>query len=458
MNAQLEKSHVYLIGVGGIGMSALARFFNKLGKQVGGYDRATTKLTKQLQTEGIKLTDIQDADAIPQPFRDKENTLVIFTPAIPKSHPIRAYFEEEGFRLYKRAEVLGLLSKDLKTIAVSGTHGKTTTSAMISYLLKSIGIKLNAFLGGISADFSSNLILEEGAELMVTEADEFDRSFLQLEPDIAIVTSLDIDHLDIYEDRDDMLDTYRQFTRQLRKDGSLLCKSTIESDLQLGADIESYSYGLNDIESDYAAENIGVVNGNYQFDLRIKDRRVKGLTCGLPGIHNVENAVAALAVCDVLGLNVEDLREALSSFRGVMRRFDVHIKRDDFVYIDDYAHHPKEIAVLLQSVKELYPGKKITTIFQPHLYSRTKDLGNEFAEALSESDDLILLELYPAREEPIEGIDSRWLSRKVKLNNVPVCKKEQLMNLLKEREIEVLLTVGAGDIDTLIPQINEYYL
>jgi len=457
MNAQLDKKNVYLIGVGGIGMSALARYFKKQGKQVGGYDRATTKLTKQLQAEGILLTDIQDADAIPPDFRDPEQTLAIYTPAIPKGHPIRTFFETEAFGLIKRAAVLGLLSKDLQTAAVAGTHGKTTTSAMIAYLLKSDGMKINAFLGGISADFNSNLIIEEGAELMVTEADEFDRSFLQLEPDIAIVTSLDIDHLDVYSDREDMLQNYRQFVSQVREEGCLICKNTIESELKMSGGIDHFSYGLKDLQSNYSAENIQVKDGNYQFDLRIKDRFIEKLTCGLPGIHNVENAVAALAVCDQLGLNVEQMRDALASFRGVRRRFDVHIKREDLVYIDDYAHHPQEIEVLLQSVRELYPEKKITTIFQPHLYSRTRDLGDEFGNALSESDELILLELYPAREEPIDGIDSRWLSKKVKLENVPVCKKEKLMNLLKEREIEVLLTVGAGDIDTLIPLINEFY-
>jgi UDP-N-acetylmuramate--alanine ligase len=457
MNAQLNKANVYLIGVGGIGMSALARYFNKLGKQVGGYDRATTKLTNQLQAEGVKVIDINEADAIPHPFRDKENTLVIYTPAIPKHNPIRAYFEAEGFRLYKRAEVLGLISKDLQTVAVAGTHGKTTTSALIAFLLKSVDTRINAFLGGISTDFSSNLILEEDAEIMVTEADEFDRSFLQLEPDIAVVTSLDVDHLDIYADREDMLATYRQFCSQLKEDGSLICKSSIASDLKLTKETKSFTYGLNDTYADYSAENISVVDGTYQFDFRFKDRFVEKLRCGLPGIHNVENAVAALAVCDQLGMNVERMREPLAAFNGVMRRFDVHIKRDDLVYIDDYAHHPEEIAVLLRSVRDLYPNKKITTVFQPHLYSRTRDLGNEFAESLSTTDELILLELYPAREEPIEGIDSRWLSRKVKLENVPVCKKEQLMNLLKDREIEVLLSVGAGDIDTLIPEINAYY-
>ena len=457
MNAQLNKAKVFLIGAGGIGMSALARYFNKQGKEVGGYDRAATKLTELLQSEGIFLTDVNQADAIPEAFTNKEDTLVIYTPAIPKQNPIRAFFEAQGFRLFKRAEVLGLLSKDLQTIAVAGTHGKTTTSAMIAFLLKSVKTPINAFLGGISTDFGSNLMLEENAEIMVTEADEFDRSFLQLETDVAVVTSLDVDHLDVYADREDMLATYRQFCSQLREDGSLVYKSSIASELNWSHSIDGFTYGINDPYAFYSAEKITVVNGTYQFDLRFKDHCIEKLSCGLAGIHNVENAVAALAVCDQLGLDVAQMRKPLAEFKGVLRRFDVHIKREDFVYIDDYAHHPKEIAVLLQSVRELYPGKHITTVFQPHLYSRTRDLGAEFAESLSETDDLILLELYPAREEPIEGIDSRWLGSQTTLKDVPVCNKAQLMDELKERRMEVLLTVGAGDIDTLVPTIHTYY-
>lgn len=453
----LSKNKVFLIGAGGIGMSALARYFLQLGRQVGGYDRSTNKLTKQLQAEGVILGDRDDADAIPHPFRDKENTLLIYTPAIPKTNALRTYFEEAGFKLYKRAEILGMISKHLNTIAIGGTHGKTTVSAMLAYLLKASQLKINAFLGGISSDFGTNLILEEGATLMVTEADEFDRSFLQLTPDLAVITSVDTDHLDIYQNREEMLDTYRKFISQISSDGALLCKAGVMSELGLKMNDKILLYGLDEQKAVYSAENISVQDGHYHFDLRIRDRIIEGMSCGLPGIHNVENAVAALGVCDQLGLDVNQLKEALRQFRGVMRRFDVHIKRDDLVYIDDYAHHPEEIKVLLRSVRELYPGKKVTTIFQPHLYSRTRDLANEFAEALSLSDELILLELYPAREEPIEGIDSLWLSSKVKIENIPVCQKSQLMNVLKEREVELLLTVGAGDIDQMIQPIIDHY-
>lgn len=454
----LEKDNVYLIGVGGIGMSALARYFLRKGKQVAGYDRATTALTKRLQSEGVRVTDFDEADAIPFSHREKENTLVIYTPAIPKSNSIREYFEEEGFEMLKRAEVLGEISADLRTVAVSGTHGKTTISAMLSYLLVKCGLKVNAFLGGISSDFGTNLILDEAADLMVTEADEFDRSFLQLFPDLAVISSVDTDHLDIYKDEADLLDTYSAFAGQIKEGGFLLMKKEVLEKLRANPNITTKTYGLNDPTVDFSAENIRVEAGRYHFDLRLQGELHPDFCCGLPGIHNVENAIAALSIAHRLGADISDLKEHLFNFSGVKRRFDVHIRRDDFVYIDDYAHHPQEIKMLLRSVKELYPGKKITTIFQPHLYSRTRDLGDEFGEALSASDELILLELYPAREEPIDEINSRWLSRKVKKENVPVCQKNQLMNILKEREIDVLLTVGAGDIDQLIDPIIDYYL
>lgn len=453
----LDKDNVYLIGVGGIGMSALARYFASIGKQVAGFDRSTTVLTKRLQAEGIKVSDFEDADAIPHPYREKDNTLVIYTPAIPKSNTIRQYFEEEGFELHKRAEILGIISNDLQTIAISGTHGKTTISAMTAYLLRSNGVKINAFLGGISTDFGTNLILEEDAQYMVTEADEFDRSFLQLHPEMAVISSIDADHLDIYNDKDDLVETYRSFAAQVKDGGFLLTKPSIMEELKPRDGIECKTYDLDDSSADYSAENIRVENGKYHFDLRYGKGRIENLSCGLAGIHNVENAIVALVIALRLEVATDSLRATLASFNGVKRRFDVHIRSEEMVYIDDYAHHPEEIRMLLRSVRDLYPGKKITTIFQPHLYSRTRDLGDEFAEVLSTSDELILLEIYPAREEPIEGIDSRWISRKVKKENVPVCQKSQLMNILKERDVEVLLTVGAGDIDQMIDPIIEFY-
>lgn len=438
-------------------MSALARYFLKLGKEVAGYDRATTVLTKRLQAEGVRVTDFDEADSIPFPHREKENTLVIYTPAIPKDNSIRQYFEEEGFEMLKRAEVLGLISKGLKTIAISGTHGKTTISAMVSYLLERSEMKINAFLGGISSDYGTNLILNEGADLMVTEADEFDRSFLQLNPDMAVISSVDADHLDIYEDEKDLLNTYSQFAAQINKGGLLLTKPVVLEKLDLPNEINVKTYGLNDPSTDYAALNLKVENARYHFDLKIGEQNYSGFSCGLPGLHNVENAVAALAIANQLGVSIDQLKESLKEFRGVKRRFDVHLQSEEIVYIDDYAHHPEEIKMLLKSVRELYPGRKITSIFQPHLYSRTRDLGDEFAAALGESDELILLELYPAREKPIEDIDSRWLSRKVNKENVPVCQKSQLINVLKEREIDVLLTIGAGDIDQMIEPIIDFY-
>lgn len=453
----LSKENIYLIGVGGIGMSALARYFVQIGKQVAGYDRATTPLTKRLQAEGVRVTDFDEADAIPFPHREKENTLVIYTPAIPLDNSIREYFEEEGFEMMKRAEVLGLISQALRTIAISGTHGKTTISAMVSYLLDKNDVSINSFLGGISTDYGSNLILNQAADWMVTEADEFDRSFLQLKPELAVISSIDTDHLDIYENEEDLHDTYRKFAAQINANGSLFTKSYIKEKLGLHINAGVKTYGLNDPQADYSAETIRVENGSYLFNWRAGEIVHENFSCGLAGLHNVENATVALAIAHQLGVGIDQLKISLKEFSGVKRRFDVHIKNSDLVYIDDYAHHPEEIKMLMRSVKELYPNRKVTSIFQPHLYSRTQDLGDEFAAALNESDELILLELYPAREEPIEGIDSRWLSRKIQKENVPVCQKSQLMNILKERELDVLLTIGAGDIDQMIEPIIDYY-
>ncbi len=454
----LDRENIYLIGIGGIGMSALARYFNGEGKKVAGYDRATTDLTKRLQGEGIAVTDFQDADAIPFPFRDKESTLVIYTPAIPIGNPILTYFKEEGFTCLKRAAVLGKLSEGLTTVAVAGTHGKTTISTMLAHLLKSAGKPLNAFLGGISRDYGTNLLVDKAAELLVTEADEYDRSFLNLKPNMAVVSSLDADHLDVYGDQDEMVANYNAFVQQINQGGKLLTKPPLLEKLKPAIGVNTITYSINQAENaDYAATEITVREGKYHFQLRKQGAIVGEFNCGLPGIHNVENALAALAIALELDVEVEALKSAISSFNGVKRRFDVHLKSDKLVYIDDYAHHPNEVKALLQSVREMYPDKKITTVFQPHLFSRTRDLADEFAEVLATSDELILLEIYPAREDPIEGIDSLWLSRKINKADVAVCKKNQLINILDSKEVEVLLTVGAGDIDTLIEPLIAHY-
>ncbi len=452
----LEKEHIYFVGVGGIGMSALARYFNQKGKKVSGYDRSITELTKRLQTEGVSVNYLAEEDAIPFPFRNKKTTLVVYTPAISSQNPILNYFVNEGFECLKRAEVLGRITKNIKTIAVAGTHGKTTVSSMIAYLFKQGGVKINAFLGGISRDYGTNLIIDEGAELLITEADEYDRSFLQLHPNQLIITSIDADHMDIYANHQDLKDTYNQLITQIDDGGFLLTKKEVLNELTPKDGIENQIYSLTN-STDIHAGNVRVENGAYLFDYESPSQHISNVTCGLPGIHNVENAVAAISIALIHGISPLLIKESISKFKGVKRRFDVHLNTNLIVYIDDYAHHPEEVKVLISSVRELYPRKKITAIFQPHLYSRTKDFGVEFALELAKTDDLILLDLYPAREEPIEGIDSNWLASLTKKPDVHVCGKNQLLNLLKSKNVEVLLTIGAGDIDSMVTPIVNYY-
>lgn len=447
----IEQENIYFVGIGGIGMSALARYFHQMGKEVAGYDRAITDLSKRLQAEGIAVNYILEADAVPFSHRDKENTLVVYTPAIAADNEILTYFQEEGFECIKRASVLGRLSQDLTTIAVAGTHGKTTVSSMIAFILHSAGIKLNAFLGGISHDFRTNLLLDPEAEFMLTEADEYDRSFLQLHPHYAVITAMDADHLDIYEDEEQLLDTYIQFTKQIKEGGVLFTTAVCSSLLKSTASHQKIIYAGKD--ADVKLSSVEIINGVYEFDLAFKQHRLNKVQCGLPGRHNLENAAVAIAVALSLGVDAAKIKDAIGSFRGVKRRFDVHIKRNDFVYIDDYAHHPLEIKALLASVKELYPSRHITAVFQPHLYSRTKDFGTEFAHELAQADEVILLELYPAREKPIDGIDARWLAKQIDQKNVHVLQKNQLIKHLQEIKLDVLLTVGAGDIDAMVEPI-----
>lgn len=451
---KIEGQQFYFIGIGGIGMSALARYFHQRGGMVAGYDRNISEITKRLQAEGIAIQYVDDADIIPFPHRDKEQTLMVYTPAIPSDNAILNYFQTEGFNCMKRAELLGELSKEFKTIAVAGTHGKTTISTMIAFLLHKEGVKLNAFLGGISRDFGTNIILNPKAGWMVTEADEYDRSFLQLKPQILVISSVDSDHFDIYEDREDLINTYGQLVQQIQPGGTLICKPSVKAELQQYLPQKVMTYDLEE-EADIQADKIRLENGNLIFDYVSEQGTIRDIRCGLPGKHNIENALAAILVTSIFKLDAEQVKSNISEFHGIKRRFDVHLRNERLIYIDDYAHHPEEIKALIESVRLLYPKMEITTIFQPHLYSRTRDFVGDFAEALALSDELILLEIYPAREEPIEGVDSLWLSRKIKKGNVPVCQKHQLINILKERNPEVLLTVGAGDIDTLIdPIIN----
>jgi len=449
------KENIYFVGIGGIGMSALARYFHISGYKVGGYDRSITPLTKRLQKEGVAVTNFEDADAIPFEFRNSDVTLVVYTPAVPSENDILHYFEESAFDCIKRAEVLGELSKQMPTIAVAGTHGKTTISTMLAHLLHNSNIKCNAFLGGISRNLGTNLLLQAGAQWMITEADEYDRSFLQLQPQMAIVSSMDLDHMDIYANKEDMYGAYQKFVNQIDKEGFIAIKK--EAALELELNIHNNTYAL-DAQSgaDVYAKNIDVNDGQFTFDYVSKEHQIEQLYCGLPGLHNIENALAAIALVRKLGLTDDQIREGLSSFEGVQRRFDVHIQKENIVYIDDYAHHPSEINALHASVVQMFPDRKITAIFQPHLYSRTQDFADEFATALEAFDELILLEIYPAREMPIEGVDALWLSKKINKEGVHVCEKHHISKLLKSKELDLLVTMGAGDIDTLIHPIREY--
>lgn len=449
------KENIYFIGIGGIGMSALARYFNQIGLKVAGYDRVITPLTKRLQSEGISVTNFEEADAIPIDFKDPATTQVIYTPAIPEENIILQYFLEEEFACLKRAEVLGELSKQLRTISVAGTHGKTTISTMIAHLMHAAKVNCNAFLGGISRNLGTNLLLNPEAEVLVTEADEYDRSFLNLYSKMAVVSSMDMDHMDIYSSEEDMEAAYQGFVDQIEEGGFLVLKK--EAAARLQPKVETVTYDLEPHSgAEIYAKNIEVKEGNFIFDYVAKDLFIEGLKCGLPGTHNIENALAAITLVRQFGLDEAQIRAGLSTFEGVQRRFDVHLKTDKVVYIDDYAHHPSEIKALHTSVSQMFPDRKVTAIFQPHLYSRTQDFADDFAAALGHFDDLILLEIYPAREEPIEGVDSLWLSKKIQKEGVHVCEKHHILKLLKSKELELLVTIGAGDIDTLIHPIIEY--
>ena len=452
----LEKENFYFIGIGGIGMSALASYFKAKGKNVSGYDLRATDITKQLQKSGVVIQHQDDPDFIPFSHREAAQTTVVYTPAISDNHQILNYFIKKGFHCLKRAVLLGELSRQFKTIAVAGTHGKTTISTMTAFLLKEAGIKLNAFMGGISLDFATNLLTDENAEWMLTEADEFDRSFLQLNPDKLVITSMDADHLDIYEDQNDLIQAYEKLISQIPDHGFLLCTPSVKQQLNGNFPEKVETYHLKE-QAGITAENVRVEEGKLLYDFTSKDVKIKDLCCGLPGLHNLENSLAAVRIALDFNISPDQIRSSLKNFHGVKRRFDVHLNTEELVYIDDYAHHPNEIKTLLESVKMLYPKREITLIFQPHLYSRTRDFADEFADVLATADHLILLEIYPAREEPIEGITALWLAGKIKKLNVPVCQKYQLINVLKGREPEVLITAGAGDIDAMVKPIIEYY-
>ncbi|MGB7787088.1 MAG: UDP-N-acetylmuramate--L-alanine ligase [Salinimicrobium sp.] len=443
--AQYENiKNIYFIGIGGIGMSALARYFKAQGKNVAGYDRTRSTLTDQLEEEGITLVTSNEVEALPKEFLKDRQSLIVYTPAIPKEHPQYLHFVADSYEMQKRAVVLGNLTKGHFTLAVAGTHGKTTTSTMLAHLLKATGHDITAFLGGISENYHSNLILD-GDQAMVVEADEFDRSFLQLAPNIAAVTSMDADHLDIYGEDAQIKESFKAFANLVPEGGKLFYSN--------GLPLKGTSVGVED-DADISAQNISVKNGIYEFELRTKEKVYDGFKLGLPGKHNLKNAVTALAMAIEFGAPPEFLAEALASFKGVERRFSYKIRTPKLVLIDDYAHHPAEIAAVHQAVREMHPGKKALAVFQPHLFSRTRDFAEGFAESLSLFDELILLDIYPAREEPIEGITSGWLLNMVKNEKKELVSKKQLLEAVKEKDAEVVIVMGAGDIGEEVEKIR----
>lgn len=443
---------IYFLGIGGIGMSSLARYFVMQGASVYGYDRTPTPLTDQLTGEGMKIHFSEDISQIPEGI-----DMVVFTPAVPSDHKEMIHFRSGRIPIKKRAEVLGMISKRYKTVAVAGTHGKTTTSTLIAHMVASSGLDHIAFLGGISKNYGSNFLYRFGskpAPVCIVEADEFDRSFLQLSPEIAIVTSVDADHLDIYGDHQELQANFRAFADKVKPEGHLIAKVStgLETGTSSGARVHSYSL---DSGGSISASSIRIIDHLFHFDLVTGDRIIHDFTLGIPGRFNLENAVAALAACLLLGIPDDDLREALKTYRGVQRRFDYHINRADQVYIDDYAHHPEELKACILAVRELYPGKQITGIFQPHLYSRTRDFADEFARSLALLDELILLEIYPAREKPIPGITSGMLLDLIPLKNKRLVAKDHLVETLAKSRHEIVLTLGAGDIDQLVQPVKE---
>jgi len=437
---------VYLIGIGGIGMSGLARYFHKRGCEVAGYDRTKTDLTNTLINEGIRISFTDNVAEIPADFvGNPESLLVVFTPAIPKDSDILNYFKDEGFDLKKRSQVLGIISKEMFTVAVAGTHGKTTTSTMVAHILKHSGFDCTAFLGGISSNYNTNILFGDN-QVMVVEADEYDRSFLTLHPDIAIITSMDADHLDIYGSDESVKESFQLFASQLKEGGKLIHAAGLP--LQGGT---SYSAKGN---ADVSAKNVNIKNGTFFFDFASEDAEIATIELGLPGLHNVENSVGAIQAALYLGIDTDKIKAALKDFKGVKRRFEYIIKNDRHVFIDDYAHHPEELRACITAVKSLYPDTKLTMLFQPHLFSRTRDFAAGFAEVLSMVDELLLLDIYPARELPIEGVSSEMILKNITATSSRICTMDEALQIIENEKPGLLVTVGAGDIDTLVQPIK----
>ena len=446
---------IYFLGIGGIGMSALARYFKAKGHEVAGYDRTPSPLTHCLENEGISIHYVDDPSLIPENIE-----FVVMTPAIPVNTLELKYLRDKNVRIVKRAEVLGMLSKEHKALAVAGTHGKTTTTALVTHILMTAGKRMSAFIGGISRNIDSNVVIgEDKDEFMVMEADEFDHSFLQLAPFVSIVTSIDADHLDIYGDYEHLVSSFNEFVDKTSDDGLVI----YHADLPIKTDKKHITYGLEN--ADVIAENITVVNGETQFDIVVADSVNTQSTLNsqsapisfrmhLFGNHNVQNALAAIIMCSYLGVSQEDIRKGLATFKGVQRRFDIRVRNEKHIYIDDYAHHPEEIKAALLAARKVFPDKELTVVFQPHLFTRTRDFMDGFAESLSLADRVILLDIYPARELPIEGVTSAALLERITSKNKMLCSKEELLDTIKSIEPELVMTVGAGDIDRFVPQIE----
>lgn len=446
----LENIHsIYFIGIGGIGMSAIARYFNHNGVKVAGYDRTPTPLTDALIAEGMDVRFEESVASLPTGI-----DLVVYTPAVPDTHTELQWFRAQDFPVYKRSQVLGVISKSLKTVAVAGTHGKTTTSTLTTHILRSAGIDCNAFLGGVARNFASNFV-SGTSPWVVVEADEYDRSFLTLHPDLALIMSMDADHLDIYGDEEQLLETgFKAFAKQMKPNGKLWVKAGLESAFENIAQVQTF--GIE--EGTHQARNLRVEDGYFVFDYYSPSHQIEALRHPHPGRHNVENALGAISIALELGGKPDRIREGLLEFKGIGRRFEFVIREDDLVFIDDYAHHPTELKAAIQASRELYPERKLTGIFQPHLFSRTRDFVDGFAEALDQLDEVILLDIYPAREEPIAGVSSQMILDRMKHKQAVILQKEAVVEALANRDVEVLMTLGAGDIARLVEPIKTLLL
>ena len=436
--------NVYFVGIGGIGMSAIARYFISFGKNVAGYDKTPSQITDDLSGLGIQIHFDDDIKNIPISFLNTEKTLVIFTPAIPNNHSELRYFKENNFNVLKRAQVLGMISKNTFCLAVAGTHGKTTTSAILGHIMKRVNA--TSFLGGISENYNSNLLLGED-KICVVEADEFDRSFLQLYPNIACITSMDADHLDIYKEASSLEESFVTFSQQVSE--TLIVAK--------GLPLKGLTYAVNET-ADYMAFNLKIESGKYIFDVKTPVSEIKNIEFHLPGKHNVMNALAALAMADSYGVSLEGIKQRLATFKGVKRRFTYKIKTNDFVLIDDYAHHPTEIAAVENAIREMYPNEKVLVVFQPHLFSRTQDFVDDFASALGAFDEILLLDIYPARELPIPGINSEWLLSKINNPNKKITQEKTLLKDIQQSSAKVVAMLGAGDIGVMISEITNQLL